>query len=542
MCQVKPNSTINEIIFQQCSVSFATRFAQNANNFNVKKISLKSKSIYHEKLTGILLPGTLADVYPKLEELKLIRVELEIQQAKDQLWPEQLTTLEIDNSVIASLPQIESSNIQTLKLKRIPNENFESLSLANFTYLKHLDIHQCTEFTKISEGLLRNLKCLQHLELQGNGLNQLDPHCFEDLTNVTELDLADNELVIVDERSFKGLINLHTIDLKNNEELSIGQKAFSGTPHLANIISSNIKQIDAKVFETEQLANVISLDLHNVSTLSEQTLQYLIRGMTNLEKLNVEHNNVEITNFKPFLAMKKLKYLKLLHGNSFQEDDCHTASAMLSLKTSLRLSQAIMTHLQKVHQNCQNQITVLILGIAISLTVLFVLSIFAIRQFRYWFYNSKMFSKLFFYDQNEAEDLIENGANVEKSFDAFLTYAEADREIMETIKNGLVGGYKHRRFHVATHENDFIPGNTIENNMRMCMARSKRCIALVSTHYLNSSYCQHELLLMTGSENVKKLIVVLLDKNIRDQLAVTDPLYQYFKTHTFLGKKLKSYT
>ena len=72
----------------------------------------------------------------------------------------------------------------------------------------------------------------------------------------------------------------------------------------------------------------------------------------------------------------------------------------------------------------------------------------SIYKFRYWFYSKQICSR-FFSNEDDAE---------EKSFDAFLTFNEADRQIMKEIKDGLTNGNHQRKFKIATHDDDFVAG------------------------------------------------------------------------------------
>ena len=70
-----------------------------------------------------------------------------------------------------------------------------------------------------------------------------------------------------------------------------------------------------------------------------------------------------------------------------------------------------------------------------------------IYKFRYWFYSKEIFSRFFSNDDDEQE-----------SFDAFLTFNEADRQIMKEIKDGLTSGDHQRKFKIATHDDEFVAG------------------------------------------------------------------------------------
>jgi len=94
---------------------------------------------------------------------------------------------------------------------------------------------------------------------------------------------------------------------------------------------------------------------------------------------------------------------------------------------------------------------------------------------------------------------------------------------------------KGRSFKCAVHEKDFIAGQSIENNMRNLITRSRRTIALVSKHYLNSQFCINELEMAMSSHGGKRLLTVVLDfASFNLYMKTNSTLRSYFQAYTYL--------
>lgn len=98
-------------------------------------------------------------------------------------------------------------------------------------------------------------------------------------------------------------------------------------------------------------------------------------------------------------------------------------------------------------------------------------------------------------------------------FHAFVSYSQNDAEWVkcQLLPNleGSGGG-----LHICRHERDFVPGKTIVENIICCIERSRRCVFILSAHFVRSEWCHYELYfashqhLASGSQNV---ILVLLE-------------------------------
>ncbi|XP_072251888.1 toll-like receptor 1 [Leuresthes tenuis] len=98
-------------------------------------------------------------------------------------------------------------------------------------------------------------------------------------------------------------------------------------------------------------------------------------------------------------------------------------------------------------------------------------------------------------------------------FHAFVSYSQHDAD---WVKNSLLpnlegpaGGLR-----VCHHERSFVPGKTIVDNIISCVEKSRRCVFVLSAHFVKSEWCHYELYfashqrLSLGSDSI---VLVMLE-------------------------------
>lgn len=77
-------------------------------------------------------------------------------------------------------------------------------------------------------------------------------------------------------------------------------------------------------------------------------------------------------------------------------------------------------------------------------------------------------------------------------FHAFVSYSQRDadwvREHLLPHLEGPAGGLR-----ICHHEKNFVPGRTIINNIMTCVETSRRCVFVLSAHFVKSNWCHYEL-------------------------------------------------
>ncbi|XP_056145499.1 toll-like receptor 1 [Lampris incognitus] len=122
-------------------------------------------------------------------------------------------------------------------------------------------------------------------------------------------------------------------------------------------------------------------------------------------------------------------------------------------------------------------------------------------------------------------------------FHAFVSYSQHDAEWVQNslLPNleGPAGGLS-----ICYHEKNFVPGKTIVENIMRCIEKSRRCVFVLSTHFVKSAWCHYELYfashqhLARGSDSV---VLVLLEP--LPQYLIPSKYYQLktmMERHTYL--------
>lgn len=77
-------------------------------------------------------------------------------------------------------------------------------------------------------------------------------------------------------------------------------------------------------------------------------------------------------------------------------------------------------------------------------------------------------------------------------FHAFVSYSQRDADWVHNCLlpklEGPAGGLR-----ICHHEKNFVPGKTIINNIMTCVEKSRRCVFVLSAHFIKSEWCHYEL-------------------------------------------------
>ena len=114
-----------------------------------------------------------------------------------------------------------------------------------------------------------------------------------------------------------------------------------------------------------------------------------------------------------------------------------------------------------------------------------------------------------------------------------------ERKIMEEVSGKLGNGHNNRRYKVATNK-DMRPSYLIENELKRLADLSKRIIAIVTKGALESPHFLLTVQVLTSIERYQKLIVVLSEPNLLEQLQIRcEPLALQIKNHSSVSPHLK---
>ena len=126
--------------------------------------------------------------------------------------------------------------------------------------------------------------------------------------------------------------------------------------------------------------------------------------------------------------------------------------------------------------------------------------------------------------RNQLEDFGES----DKIFDVFVSYAGADQDFIDKLVPNMEPEYK-----LCLHERDFLIGRSITDNIVDFMAKSKFCLIILSSHYLQSEWCTFEAKVAQHIMKDKLQMIVLDTKEITEK-SKSQAIKSLIKTQTFL--------
>lgn len=98
-------------------------------------------------------------------------------------------------------------------------------------------------------------------------------------------------------------------------------------------------------------------------------------------------------------------------------------------------------------------------------------------------------------------------------FHAFVSYSQRDADWVHNslLPNleGPAGGLR-----ISHHDKNFVPGRTIINNIMTCVETSRRCVFVLSAHFVKSNWCHYELYFASHQDLARSsdsVVLVLLE-------------------------------
>ncbi|KAH8260405.1 hypothetical protein KR026_011037, partial [Drosophila bipectinata] len=420
-----------------------------------------------------------------------------------QLIPQNITYMDLRNNLLLSLDDDvvkfiwNRENITSVSLtgnpweckceailflyflrKQDPVEYEKALQISNITREKCPESCVCCEDKSRSASF--NIDC------SGRGLRDIPPLPLP-TTGQTTLIFDKNELEILPNISHPGFENVAYLSLANNKLTFIDQ------------LPSKLIYLD--------------LSQNNISVLNEDIRNFLIKRIRSSQlKLLLEGNPWSC-------SCEDKEFLKFVWGNAENIIDSaamicgETGHSLIGLEVSDICPSALI-----YYATLTAFLMILILGI--NLLVIF-------RQpILIWFYEHEICLSL----------AVRRELDLEKKFDAFLSFTHKDEELVAEFVERLENG--NHKFRLCFYLRDWLVGESIPECINRSVKDSRRIIILMTNNFMKSIWGRLEFRLAlhaTTKDRCKRLIVVLYPdvENFDD---LDSELRAYMVLNTYLAR------
>ncbi|XP_026568159.1 toll-like receptor 4 [Pseudonaja textilis] len=356
-------------------------------------------------------------------------------------------------------------------------------------HLIYLDISY-TDTTIISQCSFCGLHSLRVLKMAGNCFanNQLVDN-FRNLTKLHFLDISNCQLKYISLSSLTSLHELRLLNVSHNKLLGLHPETYMHFPLLSTLD-----------FHNNQLAALTEEDLKNLPA--------------SLKHLDLSANLFDCScDYAYFLRWVKNSSALL---RNVQNMVCYSPSDLKNMQV-----------MDFVLASCEISTTT----VAVSVTVVLVLIVILILCYKYYFY--LYYIMVLFIGNKFSEEK-------ETVYDAFVIFSSKDQEwVKQELQQPLEEELPF--FHLCLFYRDFIPGvSIITNIIKEGFQSSRKVIAVVSDHFLESRWCNFELEVAQSWQLVESkasLILVVLDGVDKAALHHKLGLFRYLRRNTFLTWK-----
>lgn len=397
----------------------------------------------------------------------------------------------------------------------------------NKTNLRYLDISGASYFSW--EGPIDfsdNFNYLETLILSNNKCSRISSKFFSKLNKLKVLDISYNVLGVFFPKVeggavFEGLTSLKTLDMSGNFINHIPPDLLKHQSNLEELILS-LNDLEVWTLDIKHMSKLkfINCSYNRLVSLPE-SLQ------SNLDAIAEDHGiSIAINNNKVLCNCENLQFISWMIKTDveFSMGSKRCTKSDGSLIDIWEANDILKTNCGKTEWVFATVPSLLVFCFASVLGFLLYRKRWTITYRWYLFrLRHKGYTPI-------------AGENDEHEYDAFLSFAEEDKNFVYKIV-GELENCPDERYELCFHHRDFTPGVSIERNIVSAIHSSRKTIIFMSNSYVKSSWCNYELRMsMTkeGQTNRRVIVMVILDSIPRKKLPLE--VMQYYKKNCYIEK------
>ncbi|NP_001273862.1 toll-like receptor 4 precursor [Pelodiscus sinensis] len=503
---------------------------------------------------------TLFDCLVNASTIRL--VDLSLDQVSAVPTASRIHHLEFNTCKFIEVPAKKLSSFKELRVLRITNSKYLTGFREKFKDLPNLEVLDLSvnrlSFIQCCDSYLKRIPKLKHLNLSFNSIISVTGGL--NITELVSLDFRHSKLNDFGSFPvFHCLGKLIYLDISYTSSHIASQCTFSGLKSLQVLkMAGNSFQDNNLGNSLMNLTQLLTLDVSSCKLT--QVSPSTFKSLTKLQELNISHN--KLLAFDP-LAYKPLQALTVLDFSSNQltvlteKAMGSLPSCLVHLDLSYNLFDCSCNHLSflkwaKEHGEllkstqlmvCNNPVHMQNMSVlsfdlsschlspvewVMSVSVPFAGILFVILIYKYYFllyYGLVLHSGCRRYtDRND-------------TYDAFVIHSSKDIEwVRKELAEKLEGGMP--PFQLRLHYRDFIPGVPITTNIiQEGFLSSRRVIAVISNHFMESKWCSFELEIAQSWQFVDgkaSLIMIVLEEVDKVLLRRKLELSRYLRRNTYL--------
>ncbi|XP_046577656.1 toll-like receptor 4 [Haliotis rubra] len=362
-------------------------------------------------------------------------------------------------------------------------------------------------------GNISGLEKVEKLNISGNIAHNVGVGFFPSFKKLITLDISHNQLggVLTKSDIFHGLSTLQTLNLSHNFITKLSPKVFSDLSSLTELKLSR-NSIQELQFNIAHMKNLTVLEC------SKNQVQKLNRRFrANLDEISNDHViKVDLSQNPILCTCSNLPFLSWMKTSSMngrisfghlEKYECHYEYGH---RVNLHNLEEVVRELE---MSCYSYSGFFIGSSLVLFVCLSFLTCSLLYRFR-WKLRYIYYAARHRYSSDEP-------SNHEFVFDAFVSFAEEDRDFVVNELLVMLENESHMRLNF--HQRDFTPGRPIAHNVIKAVKTSKRTLVILSSHFLKSSWCVHELQ-MAHMESVSTgrdvLLIIMMEHIPTNQIPV----------------------